>query len=348
MADIEIRREGRAGRVTLNRPEALNALTYEMCLEIKAALEVWRDHPEVDLLIFDGSGDRAFCAGGDIVEMYETGKAGDYAYGRKFWADEYRMNAAIANYPKPVVSFLHGFTMGGGVGVGCHASHRIVGEGSQIAMPECGIGLVPDVGGTALLARAPGRLGAYFGTTGARMGPGDALLTGFADFFVPEAAWQDLKSILIETGKIDAVTNASAQAPDAGIAAEQTEIDGLFAGADASLVLDRLETAETPLAKKVLKSFGRSAPLSVAATLRMLDELGRTPTIEAALRQEYRFTFRGAEMADFIEGIRAQIIDKDRNPNWKHASVRNVTDEEIASILAPLGPHELTFGGENT
>ncbi|MDJ0994231.1 MAG: enoyl-CoA hydratase/isomerase family protein [Dinoroseobacter sp.] len=348
MADIDIRREGRAGRVTLNRPDALNALTYEMCLAIKAALEDWREDPDVDLLIFDGTGERAFCAGGDIVEMYETGKAGDYAYGRKFWADEYRMNAAIANYPKPIVSFLHGFTMGGGVGVGCHASHRIVGESSQIAMPECGIGLVPDVGGTALLAHAPGRLGAYFGTTGARMGPGDALLVGFADAFVPEELWTDLKARLIETGDVDAVEPAAEPRPDAPIAAQQAEIDALFTGTDAAAILDRLEAGQTPLAEKALKAFQRAAPLSVSATLQMLTELGTNPTIEAALQLEYRFTFRASEKADFIEGIRAQIIDKDRNPKWRHASVRNVSAADVADILAPLGPDELTFRGEDT
>ncbi|MEM8580043.1 MAG: enoyl-CoA hydratase/isomerase family protein, partial [Pseudomonadota bacterium] len=329
MADIIVRREGKAGCITLNRPEALNALTYDMCLEIKAALEDWRTDADIAILIFDATGDRAFCAGGDIVEMYETGKAGNFAYGQKFWADEYRMNAALAKYPKPIVSFLQGFTMGGGVGVGCHASHRIVGESSQIAMPECGIGLVPDVGGTAILARAPGRLGAYFGTTGARMGPGDAILTGFGDTFIPEGVWSDLKTDLIENGDPGSVKEAAKVPPPASISDHQDEIDRLFAGADAAAILDRLETAQTPLAETSMKAFQRSAPLSVAATLRMLNTLGPAPSIEDALRQEYRFTARAAEKADFIEGIRAQIIDKDRNPQWRHASVREVSAADI-------------------
>jgi enoyl-CoA hydratase len=138
--------------------------------------------------VIDAAGDKAFCAGGDIAEMYATGTAGDFDYGRRFWADEYRMNAKLFNFPKPVVTFLQGFTMGGGVGVGCHGSHRIVGDSSQIAMPECGIGLVPDVGGSLILARAPGRLGEYLGTTAARMGPGDAIHAGFADYYIPEDA----------------------------------------------------------------------------------------------------------------------------------------------------------------
>ena len=165
MSDISIRIDGRAGRITLNRPKALNALTYEMCMAIDAALIDWAGSDAIDLLILDANGDKAFCAGGDITEMYATGTAGDFDYGRKFWRDEYRMNARLFNFPKPVVSFLQGFTMGGGVGVGCHGSHRIVGESSKIAMPECGIGLIPDVGGSLILARAPGRLGEYVGMT---------------------------------------------------------------------------------------------------------------------------------------------------------------------------------------
>ena len=159
MSDLSIRRDGRAGRITLTREKALNALSHEMALEIEKALLAWRDDPEVALVLIDAEGEKAFCAGGDIREMYETGRAGDFDYGRRFWRDEYRMNALLAEYPKPIVSFLHGFVMGGGVGVGCHVSTRVVGESARIAMPECGIGLVPDVGGSLLLARAPGRLG---------------------------------------------------------------------------------------------------------------------------------------------------------------------------------------------
>jgi hypothetical protein len=158
MSDVLIRTEGRAGRITLNRPKALNALTPAMCRAIDAALIAWRDDPAVALVLIDAEGERAFCAGGDIAEVYRTGIAGDYAMPRDFWRDEYRMNARIDEYPKPVVSFLQGFTMGGGVGLGCHASHRIVGESSRIAMPECTIGLAPDVGGSFILARANGAL----------------------------------------------------------------------------------------------------------------------------------------------------------------------------------------------
>src|SRR6056300_1702778 len=175
MTDIHIRITGRAGRITLNRPKALNALTYDMCLAMEQALLAWRDDPAVDMVVIDATGDRAFCAGGDIADLYASGLRGDYAYGQTFWAAEYRLNALIYHYPKPYIAFMQGFTMGGGVGISCHGSHRIVGETSQIAMPECGIGLIPDVGGSYILACAPGYLGEYLGLTAARMAAADAI-----------------------------------------------------------------------------------------------------------------------------------------------------------------------------
>jgi len=153
--DIHIRTEGRAGRITLTRPKSLNALSYEMCLAIERALDAWRDDDAVALVLIDAEGDKAFCAGGDVQQLYEKGRAGDYTFGRRFWADEYRLNAKIAEYPKPYVALMQGFVMGGGVGISCHGSHRIVCDTTRIAMPECSIGLVPDVGGSLLLARAP-------------------------------------------------------------------------------------------------------------------------------------------------------------------------------------------------
>ena len=193
MTETILRKTGRAGHITLNRPKALNALTWDMCSAIEAALDDWHDDPDVALIIIDGAGDRAFCAGGDIAEMYAAGQRGDLDYGRRFWRDEYRLNAMIYDYPKPIVTFLHGFTMGGGVGVGCHARHRIVCENSQIAMPECSIGLVPDVGGSLILAKAPGHVGEFLGLSGDRMDASDAIYVGFANHFVPQDAWDALK-----------------------------------------------------------------------------------------------------------------------------------------------------------
>ncbi len=346
MADIHIRKEGRAGRITLNRPKALNALTYEMCLEIDAALKTWAHDDDVALILIDAEGDRAFSAGGDIAEMYETGRKGDYTYGRRFWADEYRMNARIASYPKPVVSLLQGFTMGGGVGVGCHGSHRIVGESSQIAMPECGIGLVPDVGGSFLLALAPGRLGEYLGTTGARMGPADAILVGFADLFVPEADWSALVSKLIETGDAQVILEHTSQPPEGRLAALRPEIDAHFAGETGGDILRALRHSGSPFATEAIRAFTRSAPLSVACTVEMLHRLRGAPSMRRALDLEYRFTYRAMEHGDFIEGIRAAIIDKDRNPRWRHESAEAVSGMEVSKMLMPLGAQALTFEEE--
>jgi enoyl-CoA hydratase len=344
MADILIRKEGRAGRITLARPQALNALTYRMCQSIDAALIAWASDPEIALVLIDAEGARAFCAGGDIAEMYATGTAGDFGYGRRFWADEYRMNARIAEYPRPVVSFLQGFTMGGGVGVGCHGSHRIVGETSQIAMPECGIGLVPDVGGSFLLATAPGRLGEYLGLTGARMGPADAILAGFADHFVAEAGWDTLKARLIDTGDTGAVAKAACAPPGGRLAALRPEIDALFGGETLGDIARALRHARTPFADEALAAIGRAAPLSAACTVEMIHRLRGNPSMRRALEMEYRFTARAMEHGDFIEGIRALIIDKDRTPRWRHAGPEAVPMVDMARMLMPLGAGALTFG----
>jgi enoyl-CoA hydratase/carnithine racemase len=340
MSDISVRIEGRAGRVTLNRPQALNALTYEMCMALDAALAAWAGDDRVALVVLDGVGERAFCSGGDIAEMYATGKAGDFDYGRRFWRDEYRMNARLAGYGKPVVSFLQGFTMGGGVGVGCHASHRVVGESSQIAMPECAIGLVPDVGGSLYLARA-GALGAYLGMTGARMGPGDAILAGFAGHFIPQAEWEGVKAALVATG--DASTLPRHDAPAPALAPHLDTIAQVFALPDAAAIAQAVAGLRTEFGTTTLKAMGRNAPLSVACTREMLARLGPDATMGQALAQEYRFTHRAMEQGDFLEGIRAAIIDKDRNPRWRHGGLADVTEAKVAAMLAPLGAEEWTI-----
>ena len=341
MVDIHIRKEGRAGRITLNRPKALNALSYDMCLAIDTALKDWADDDAVALVLIDATGDKAFCAGGDIAEMYATGRAGDYSYGRQFWRDEYRMNARLAEYPKPVVSFLQGFTMGGGVGVGCHVSHRIVGETSQIAMPECGIGLVPDVGGTLLLARAGAALGAYLGLTGERMGPGDAIRAGFADLFVAQDQWDEVKAQLVATGDVAALKGAPA--PHATLAAHQDVIDAAFGQDNLAAIAQAIGQIDSAFAAKTLHALQRNSPLAMACTRAMLGNLGAGGRIRDALAQEYRFTWRAMQHADFLEGIRAAIIDKDRSPRWRHTGLADVTEAEVGALLATLGPDELTF-----
>lgn len=343
MSDIDIRTEGCAGRITLTRPHALNALTYDMALAIEAAVDAWRDDDAVAVVILDAAGDKAFCAGGDIAALYESGMAGDFDYARRFWADEYRLNAKLAEYAKPVVSLMQGFTMGGGVGIGCHTSHRILCESSRISMPECGIGLVPDVGGSLLLARAPGRMGEYLGLTAARLEAGDAIAAGFADHFVPQAKWADLVQELCRTGDVAAVMQTSEKAPQGPLSTQAKQIDHLFGSNSVQAILTTLSADDSPLATGAHKAVSRNSPLAMACTLEMLARLRASDaTIRDALDLEYRVTWRAIEDGDFLEGIRAAIIDKDRNPVWTHR-IDTLPAQAVADMLAPLGDNALTF-----
>ncbi|WP_234855249.1 enoyl-CoA hydratase/isomerase family protein [Paracoccus everestensis] len=331
MDDLNIRKSGRAGRITFTRPKALNALSHEMALAIHDALDGWRDDPQVELVIIDAEGDRAFCAGGDIAAVYRAGLAGDYALGQRFFADEYRMNAAIADYPKPIVAFMGGFVMGGGVGVGGHASHRIVGDTTQIAMPESGIGLIPDVGGTWLLSRAPGRIGEYLALTGARMGAGDAIHAGFADTYLPEDRWPDLIDRLEATGDLSLIEGG-----DAPSAPLKTRDLSAFAQDTVADIIDALEQDGDAQTLKILHA---NSPLSMAAGLAMVRAARGDARMQDALAREYRFTYRATQETDFLEGVRAQIIDKDRKPRW----MSDASPDHVAALLAPLGAHELSW-----
>ena len=334
--EIIITQHGHAGWITLNRPQVLNALTHEMCLLVERALDQWRDDTGIAHVVIEGAGGRAFCAGGDIAKLYETGRAGEFAYGRKFWRDEYRLNAKIYHYPKPYIAFLQGFTMGGGVGISCHGSHRIVGESSRIAMPECSIGFVPDVGGSLLLARAAGHLGEYLGTTGARMQAGDAIYAGFADYYIPEEYWPTLKQNLRKKDVADAVGDYSSAVPESVMASEQHRIDDFFAHTEISQIAEALSSDQGEFSDRVLKTLLRVSPLSAACALRIVREVRKDPSIERALDWEYRFTSRATEFGDFLEGIRATIIDKDNNPQWQHADWKDIQPEKIAGMLAKI------------
>ncbi|XDA96525.1 enoyl-CoA hydratase/isomerase family protein [Sulfitobacter sp. LCG007] len=333
MNDLSIRRVGQAGRITLTRPAALNALSHDMCLAIEAALDAWRDDSGVALLVVDADGEKAFCAGGDLTELYATGRRGDFAYGQRFWTDEYRLNAKIAAYPKPVVSFMQGFVMGGGVGIGCHCSHRITGESTRISLPECGIGLVPDVGSSYLLARAPGRCGDYLGTCGVRMGAADAIHAGFADLFIPQDRWDKLISLLERSGDTAALSAEAAKPGDSRLAARSDDIDSIFGGGKLSRILEALQTRSDEFANETRAAIDRASPLSVAATLEILRRLRQAgPSMALALELEYRFTSRSMAQGDFLEGIRAAIIDKDRKPQWRHSG-SDVSAEEVDLML---------------
>ncbi len=346
MKDVEIRKSGRAGRITLTRPKVLNALSPAMSLEIEAALDGWEHEGAVDVVVIDAEGERAFCAGGDIADIYHHGVADDEEFARAFWRQEYRMNAKIARYPKPVVAFMQGFTMGGGVGVGCHAAYRVVGRSTQIAMPEASIGLIPDVGGTLLLAHSPGRLGEYLGLTGARMGAADAIYAGFADMFIPEEEWPGLISGLEASGNPASLSAAVGDAGDAPLAAEAAEIDRIFSGHALRDIVRALDGADTEACQKARDAVQRNSPLSMACTLELVRRARGFNDIEAALAQEYRFTHRVQAGGDLLEGVLAQIIDKDRNPKWMHKIADGVPAAAVAHMLAPLGDLEWSMKEE--
>lgn len=342
MSDILIRKEGRAGRITLNRPAALNALTHRMALAIDRALDDWRDDPDVAVVVVDAAGDRAFCAGGDLAEIYEAGRRGDFDYPRRFWAEEYRMNANVARYPKPYVALMQGHVLGGGVGVGVHGSHRIVGDTTKAAMPECAIGLIPDVGGTLLLAEAPGRLGEYLGLSGHRMGPGEAIHAGFADTYIPEARWDALIRDLVGAGDAGAIADHAVDAPPSTLAPLMEAIDDAFSAPDLAALTARL--AATDWGAGVLATLRRQSPLAMACTLELVRAARNDRGVEKALSREFRFTARSLADGDLLEGIRALIIDKDRNPQWRDG-IDDVAPAQIAAMLAPLGPDEMTWDG---
>jgi enoyl-CoA hydratase/carnithine racemase len=342
MTGVRIRVEGRAGRVTLARPEALNALNYEMVRAIDGALTGWAGDPRVALVLIDAEGERAFCAGGDIAELYGRGRQGDFFFARRFWAEEYRMNARIARYPKPYVALMKGYVMGGGVGVSAHGSHRIAGESTRVAMPECAIGFVPDIGGTWLLAQAPGHLGEYLGLTGHRMEPGDAIRAGFADHFVPIDRWPALAARLVETGDAGAIAAFETAAPPAALAAAAERIDDAFSAPDLRTLVARLEASDW--GHGVLKILQRQSPRSMACTLELVRAARRDPGIEKALVREFRCAWRCVSDGDLLEGIRAQVIDKDRNPVWQD-TLDGIRPDQVAAMLAPLGRDELVLEG---
>jgi len=331
--EIFIRKSGCVGHITLNRPEVLNSLTYSMILSIENALIEWETDVSIALIIIDAKGDRAFCAGGDIQILYENGFNKNFAYGQKFWADEYRLNEKIANYKKPFVAFMQGFTMGGGVGVSCHGSHRVVGETSKIAMPECSIGLVPDVGGSFLLAKLPGNIGTFLGVTGKRMKASDAIYCGFADYFIPETKWEDLKEKLVKTGNIDWIKKFQENT-------EASEIENSFSQISEAMVDVSTKNIESrlqhPFFEKDLSALRFNSPISVAYTISMLKMEKVRTNISDALDTEYSFTARSQEFGDFQEGIRAAVIDKDRTPLWKIRNLTQVSDEDLKPFFQTI------------
>ena len=334
-SDINLRVQGKAGRITLQRPKALNAMTYDMCRAIEESLIKWKLDPKIELIIIDAQGDRAFCSGGDISDLYEEGCKGNYAYGKKFWDDEYRLNALIAKYPKPYIAFMQGFTMGGGVGISCHGSHRIVCETSKIAMPECSIGLIPDVGGSLLLVRAPSNLGYFLGITGMQMNPADAVYAGFADIYIPKDEWSDIINNLEKIGDVSVLQKHSRKLGRSKLYDNKNFLQVAFESKNLSKIVQILSQSKNKLAHLALEKITKNCPIAMTYTLEMLSRLSPKSRIEDALDLEYRFTSRAQEYGSFQEGIRAAIVDKDRKPRWQF-EIDAVPKEVIAEFFKPI------------
>lgn len=341
--EINIRKTGKTGRITLTRPDALNAMTYEMCMGIGDALEAWEKDSGISIIVIDAEGSRSFCSGGDIAALYKTGTEGNYDYGRKFWADEYRINEKIKNYPKSYVAIMDGIVMGGGVGISAHGSQRIVTENTMFAMPECGIGLVPDVGGNYFLSRAQGSIGEYLGATAARLNASDCIYAGIADCFVPETELPELIRSLEANSDVSVIQEFSRECVPGELALNQKTIDTHFSKANAVEIITSLEADPDEWETTAAKLMRRNCPLSVACAVEIVRQSRKAQTIKDILRLEYRFTYRSMSHGDFIEGIRAQIIDKDRKPKWQTATLEELTQNQINSMLASLGADELTF-----
>lgn len=339
-SDVLVTTTGMLGSIILNRPKALNALTHDMVTAIMDALTVWEEDDAVQTVVISGAGDRGLCAGGDIVGIYRAARDGSDRAAR-FWADEYRLNAYIARYPKPFVAIMDGIVLGGGIGISAHGSHRIVTERTRAGMPEVGIGFAPDVGGTLLLARAAGELGTHLALTGGMANGADAIELGLADAFV---ASETVLRLLVDlqTESADVVIARHSTAPPASpLAADRGWIDAAYAGDDVGEIVARLAASPVEGARVAASTILTKSPTSVSVALAAIRRIGPTTTLEKALNQEYRVGLRFLEGTDIVEGIRAQVIDKDRNPAWSPASIDDVTRADIDAYFAPLGEREL-------
>jgi enoyl-CoA hydratase len=347
--DVIARLEGVAGVIRLNRPKTINAMTLEMSLAIDAALDRFEADPEVALVLLEGAGERGLCAGGDIRGLYESSRAkGDL--GKVFWRQEYIMNARIAAFPKPYVAFMDGLVMGGGVGLSAHGRHRVVTEKTKLAMPEVGLGFFPDVGGTFLLSRSPGEIGTYFGLTGQTMNGPDAIHAGFADAVVASGKLAALRETLVKLSA--SVTSADVKAAIDGfatgeatgpVAALQPQIDRWFGHDRMQDIFASLQRDGSEFAQATLKTLNEKSPRGMVVTLKLLRLARASPSLEQCLVREYRAALEVFRSDDFREGVRAAVIDKDRNPRWSPRTIAEVTPEIVAPYFSDIGADELVF-----
>jgi enoyl-CoA hydratase len=344
--DVIVRELGALRRITLNRPKALNAITLGMAETMTAFMRAWAEDPAVGAVMIDGAGGRAFAAGGDIRALYDAAKSGDTLPAR-FWATEYRLNVLIARYPKPVIAIMDGIVMGGGVGLASHAAHRVVTERSSVAMPEVGIGFFPDVGAAYLLARAPGSTGTHLMLTGERMNAADAIYSGLADIFIESSNLDELPTALAEcrsaTGLRTTLGRIAARPAVGKLEAARPWIDRCYSANKVEDIVECLRGSVEDEACAALGVISKASPTSLKVTLRNLREAARFERVEQSFQQDYRIALACIAGHDFIEGIRATIVDKDRNPAWRPAQLDNVTDDIVDRHFKSVGALELQF-----
>jgi len=344
--DLIVRRERALARITLNRPQALNALTLDMAVAITGLLRTWADDPQVGAIMLDGAGGRAFCAGGDIRALYDAAKAKD-PLPERFWSDEYHLDVLIARYRKPVIAVMDGLVMGGGVGLAAHAAHRIVTERSAVAMPEVGIGFFPDVGAAFPLARAQGSVGTYLMLTGERMNAADAIYCGLADVNIATPRLAELPAALADcrAGEdVRARLEAMSTPPAPGkLAAARGWIDSSFAADTVEEIVARLAASKVEDARSALATMQTKSPTSLKVALRNIRSALSFRRVEQSFQQDYRIALACIAGHDFIEGIRATIVDKDRKPAWRPDTIEGVTPEIVERHFQPVGALELKF-----
>jgi len=329
---VVTRRDGRVGRILLNRPRALNALDLPMIRACAAILETWREDPHVDAVVIEGAGDRAFCAGGDIRALRDAQISGDRALADQFFAEEYALNLTIATYPKPYIALIDGICMGGGIGMSVHAPYRVASEYAGFAMPETAIGFFPDIGATFLLPRLPGELGTYLGLTGLRLNGADAVHAGLATHFTSRARLADLAAALARDG-VAALAAFNETLPAFSLADHRAAIDHCFSAGTVNEIVSRLNASGSEWAQAALKAMRHVSPSALHWTLRALRR-GRDLTLRQALDAEFALTRTTMAHPDFAEGVRAMVVDKDRKPVWQPAKIEDVDQARIDRLFA--------------
>jgi enoyl-CoA hydratase len=333
--DILSRVEDGVGFVTLNRPKAINSLNQGMVDELSTVLAGWEQDATVGVVVLSGAGERGLCAGGDVVAIYHSARA-DGVAARRFWRDEYLLNAQIGRFPKAYVSLMDGIVMGGGVGVGAHANTRVVTDTSKIAMPEVGIGFIPDVGGTYLLSRAPGALGLHAALTGAPFSGADAIALGFADHFVPHDKLDAFSHTIVAHGVERAVAAHAIEPPPSSLVSQRDWIDQCYAGDTVADIVAALRGHDAGPANDAANLIATRSPIALSVTLEAVRRAAKMDTLEDVLTQDYRVSCASLRSHDLVEGIRAQLVDKDRNPKWSPASLGRVTAADVDAYFAPV------------